>query len=544
MPLTNITFTTTFDRTTGTMQFVDTTNYASQGYPAFSPLVQQRGYLKVTYNTGGGDIVVYNNYPVAPPPYPAVPDSFSQGGPVVFTTTNINIPLTSAGLPIPAQYKVEYFVAIFFGLNVDTETATNIYNYNLTDPSICIQSVVNCNESAVQSTDDTDYSIPNGVVTSIVRDHTLYPPVTSGAAVLGPLNQITLLYTPIYTTTWTAEVISTVTYTMNDGLIVIVELTGIKEFQVVCDTNLSKIICCLINLQKEYEALLCKNPVKAEMFKQTKLDPSLQHLSLFLAAQSAGNQSKMDCEYAALIKASGCGGDCGCGDSTPVLVQPAGAGFSYTLQSSTGNIVVTQTVVGNTINWNINIAPAILAAINAASNTVVSTTTPNFLTVTQVGAAPNLNYQVDYNPNEIEKLLIIDPNLNIGLDYLEFTDTNIVNEGTLINPVGSQSVVLGTDNTGAPISPNNAGNLALFVLGALTNPGTTPFTASANVMRSNDTLVATSIKNIEAEVFYVDDILGDVYVRLYNPQNGQVYTLADLKNGTWDKIYIKFNLKA
>jgi hypothetical protein len=43
------------------MQFVDTTDYASQGYPAFSPLVQQRGYLKVTYNTGGGDIVVYNN---------------------------------------------------------------------------------------------------------------------------------------------------------------------------------------------------------------------------------------------------------------------------------------------------------------------------------------------------------------------------------------------------------------------------------------------------------------------------------------------------
>lgn len=525
------------------MQFVDTTNYAAQGY-LLGVNSTMKGYLKVTYNTGSGDIVIYDALPVPPnPPWPAT-DSSNVGANVVFTTTNIQIPLTSSGLPIPAQYTITYKVIAFIGLLAVPGQATNIYNYNLNDPSVCIETVVNCNESAVQSTDDTDYDIPNGTITSIVRDHTLYPPVTSGAAVLGPLNQVTLIYTPIYTTTWTAEVIATVTYLMNDGLIVVVQYTGVKEFQVVCDTNLSKILCCLINLQKEYEALLCKNPTKAELFKNTRLDPSLQHLSLFLAAQSSGNQSKMACEYAALVKASGCEGDCGCGDSTPVIVQPSGVGFSYTLQSSTGNIVVTQTVVGNTINWNINIAPAILSAISGITNTSVSTATPNFITVSQVGVSPNLNYQVDYNANAIEKLLVIDPNLNIGLDYLEFTDTNIVNEGSLISAVGAQYVILGTDVNGAPIVPNNSTNYAIFVFGTLVTPGTTPFTASANVMSTNTVLNPTNIKNLDAEVFYVDTTLGDVYVRLYNPQNGQVYTLQDLKSGTWDKIYIKFNLKA
>lgn len=546
----NISFTTTFDRSTNTITFVDTTNYATLG--AGFPLGffnQMKGYIKVTYNTGAGNVLVYNNIPsplpVPPAPWPT-PNSSNTGAVVNFAPSTINIPLTNTGQPIPAQYTITYTVAVFSLLPLTTTvfTATNTYNYNFTDPSICIKTAVNCSESAIQSSDDTVYDVPNGNIVSIVRAHTLYPPPATGQIPLGPLNQATLIQTPIFTTTWTAELISTVTYLMNDGLTIIVVLNGIKEFQVVCDTNLSKIICCLVNLQKEYEALLCKNPVKAEMFFDNKLNPSLQHLILFLAAQSAGDQSKMDCEYTALIKSSGCGGDCGCQDSTPVIVQPIGVGFSYTLQSSGGTIVVTQTIVGNTINWDIDIDPAILAAINNISATAVSTATPQFITVTQVGAAPNFNYQVDFDANEVDKLIIIDPNLNATLDYLEFTDTDIVNSGSKINAVGSQTVILGVDITGNPISPNSSANYAVFVFSGLLITGTDPFTATANVMSSNSPIQVASVTNLAAEVFHVDPVLGDVYVRLYNPQNGQLYTLQDIKTGTWDKVYIKFNFKA
>jgi hypothetical protein len=542
----NVSFTTTFNRVTGKITFADTTNYAAQGYP-LGVVNQMKGYISVTYNTGSGNVVVYNNTPTPPnPPWPT-PDSSNAGAVVNFVPSTINIPLTTAGLPIPAQYTVTYTVVIFQLAPVPatfTFSATNTYDYNFTDPSVCIETVVNCMESAVQSTDDTVYDVPNGVVTNIVRQHTLYPPPTSGIPNLGPLNQITLLYTPIYTTTWTAEVISTVTYLMNDGLIIIVDLAGVKEFQAICDTNLSKIICCLVNLQNEYEALLCKNPVKAELFRSTKLDPSLQHLVLFLAAQSAGNQSKMDFEYSELIDASGCGTDCGCGDSTPVLVQPTGVGFAYALTSTGNTITITTSVVGNTITWNIELSAALQAAIASITNTQVSTTTPQFISVTQVGAAPNLNYQVDFDPNEIDKLIVIDPNLNASLDYLEFTNTDIVNLGSKINPVGSQNIYLGTDSGGAISNPNVASDFAVFVFSGLLVTGTDPFTVTCNVMRSNSPIVVTSIKNLEAEVFYVDDTTGDVYVRLYNPQNGQAYTLQDIKTGTWDKIFIKFNFKA
>lgn len=538
----NVSFTTTFNRVTGKITFVDTTNYVAQGFPLGAG-ASMKGYLQVTYNTGSGNQVVYANLPVPPnPPWPAT-DSSNVGANVVFTA-DVDIPLTVAGLPIPAQYTVTYYVAAFVGLVTFTNTAVNTYDYNFTDPSVCIETVVNCMESALQSTDDTDYTVPNATIVNLVRQHTLYPPPASGGVTLGPLNQTTLIYSPIYTTTWTAEVITTVTYLMSDGLIVVVELTGIKEFQVVCDTNLSKILCCLVNLQNEYEALLCKNPVKAELFKNTKLDPSLQHLVLFLAAQSAGNQSKMDAEYNDLVLASGCGTDCGCGDSTPVLVQPSGIGFAYALTSTGNTITITTSVVGNTITWNIELSAALQAAIASITNTQVSTTTPQFISVTQVGAAPNLNYQVDFDANEVDKLIVIDPNLNASLDYLEFTDTDIVNLGSKINPVGSQSVTLGTDITGAVISPNQAGNIAMFVISGLLINGTDPFTATCNVMRTNNTTSATSLKNLDAEIYYVDDTTGDVYMRLYNPQNGQPYTLQDIKTGTWDKVFIKFNLKA
>ena len=542
----NISFTTTFDRTTNTMTFVDTTNYASQGV-LFGVNASLKGYLKITYNTGAGSTLVYNAWPIPPnPPWPAT-DSSDVGGNAVFTAA-VNIPLTSAGLPLPAEYTIEYKTYVFIGLATIVSTKTNTYTYSLQDPVVCIDTAVNCLNSALESNDATNYSVPNATVVSITRDHTLYPPPASGLAQMGPLNSSTLIYSGIYTTTWTAEVISTVTYLQPDGLIIIAVVSGVKEFQVNCDTNLSKIICCLVNLQNEYEALECKNPVKAQIFKSTKLDPSLQHLALFLAAQSAGNQSKMAAEYQELLDASGCGGDCGCGDTTPQIVAPSNVTMSYAVNSPLGTIDVTTVIAGNVTTFNIDVDPAILSGVLNATTTVVSTTTPSYLTITQVGAAPNLDFQIDFNQSAIgnlcEKLIIIDPALNLTLDYLEFTNTSLANYGTKIAAVGSQSVVLGLDIASNPIVPNTAASYAAFIFNGILVTGTDPCTVTAEVMSTWPAPLVNSISNIAAEVYHINTTTGDVYVRLINPQNGSVYQLQDLNSGTWDKIYIKFNLIA
>ena len=542
----NISFTTTFDRTTNTMTFVDTTNYASQGV-LFGVNASLKGYLKITYNTGAGSTLVYNAWPTPPnPPWPAT-DSSDVGGNAVFTAA-VNIPLTSAGLPLPAEYTIEYKTYVFIGLATIVSTKTNTYTYSLQDPVVCIDTAVNCLNSALESNDATNYSVPNATVVSITRDHTLYPPPASGLAQMGPLNSSTLIYSGIYTTTWTAEVISTVTYLQPDGLIIIAVVSGVKEFQVNCDTNLSKIICCLVNLQNEYEALECKNPVKAQIFKSTKLDPSLQHLALFLAAQSAGNQSKMTAEYQELLDASGCGGDCGCGDTTPQIVAPSNVTMAYAVNSPLGTIDVTTVVAGNVTTFNIDVDPAILSGILNATTTVVSTTTPSYLTITQVGAAPNLDFQIDFNQSAIgnlcEKLIIIDPALNLTLDYLEFTNTSLANYGTKIAAVGSQSVVLGLDIASNPIVPNTAASYAAFIFNGILVTGTDPCTVTAEVISTWPAPLVNSISNLAAEVYHINTTTGDVYVRLINPQNGSVYQLQDLNSGTWDKIYIKFNLIA
>ena len=63
-------------------------------------------------------------------------------------------------------------------------------------------------------------------------------------------------------------------------------------------------------------------------------------------------------------------------------------------------------------------------------------------------------------------------------------------------------------------------------------------------MRTNDSVTYTNIANLKAEVFHRDYTTGRIIVRLYNPLTGQPYTLSDLTTGTFDKIYITFNVIA
>ena len=552
MPAPIITFNTTFNRTLAVpeIQVTDTTNYTTQ-VPPYNFLLDStfQGRLRITYNVGSGEVPIYDNLNGISPDF--LPDGVTAGG-VQYVGPTIVLPLDTNGKPLPAEYKVTYKVNVTVDVNIipnqSYEVITvNTYNYSMVDPAPCLEVVVNCLASSLSSTDDAVYDI-QGATYTITRQHTLYPPPASGAAVQGPANLQTLIYSPIVTTTWTAECISTVTYTFQDGLIVIVTIEAVKEFAVSCDTNLSKILCCLINVQKEYEAMECVNPVKAEIIKSSKLDPTLQHLTLFLAAQQAGNVTKMTSEYAAIIEASGCGEDCGCGGDTPSIVQvtnPAAIpNMTYAVSSPLGTISVVPSVVGNVTTFNIDLSTALQNILNSVGSTTVSTTTPSFLSVTQTGLAPNYNYQVDFisgstsNVNQVSKLLVIDPTKDDTIDYLEFTKYDVVNQGPNVNPVGSQSVLLGTT------VPNQSTDPAVVILSTILDTNTLPKIVQANVMRTDNTIVYTNVKNLEAEVFYTDLTTGVIYIRFYNPITGTPYTLLDLKSGTWGEIHLSINIFA
>lgn len=548
MPTPINTFTTTVDRTIGTMFVTDTTDYAAAQVPITVDPTCAKGVVRITLNTGSGAQVIYDNLNNL-----LNPDVIINGGVMTWADpSNIPYPVTTDNLPVPGEYTVTYRIVGFdIFSNIFDVTSVKVYEYGMTDPSICLETVVNCSTTSLSSSDDTAYEIANGTVTTLVRQHTLYPPPASGQPVMGPLNLQTLIYSPIFTTTWTAECISTVTYTMDDGLIVIVELSGVKEFAVSCDNNLNKILCCLINLQKEYEALECKNPVKASMFKSSKLDSTLQHLVLFLAAQNTGDANKMSQEYANIIKASGCGEDCGCNGTTPTLVanpniSPA---VTYVVDTLLNTVQISTVNTPTVVTYYVDVSPAIINQLNTLGVTTVSTTTPAYLSVTQVGIAPNYNYQVDFNPtaitgavqNVVVRLgLSYNDSPTPGVPYYTVAATPIYINGPDVTPFASHQITLGQT------VPNQGTDIAIITYNNFLT-SYKDFVTSANVMRvhNNANGVPSDIKDMECEAFWFNTSLatGSATFRLYNTATGAPYTLSQLfsLNGR-NTIYITLNI--
>ena len=502
-----LTFTTTFDRNTGKIFLTDTTNYLSYGIDITLPGQFVDGRVKITYTTSSGVSVLYDNLAGV------TPDIEIQGGVLVWIG-DIDIPLTTTGNPLPADYTVTYEVECGYDGNGDDffVNKVNNYSYNIADVSVCIDANIDCATSTLTSTDTTDYNVANAAIVSVVRAHTQYPPPASGYAVNGPYNLVTVTYTPIVTTTWTIEIISTVTYLLTSGLYVVTNYSGVKEVQVLCDTNLSKILCCLTDLQKQYEALQCTNPVKAENFKVNRLDPTQQHLLLFLAAQTAGNQPKMDQQYAAILEVSGCSESCNCNGTTPTVVTPSQGGPAqlFDIDSPLSTINVTSTQVGNLTTYHLEVSTTIQNAITT------------FLT-------NPLGYSYS------SKQLIIDTTVIGALpnDYLQISQTNIAAVGPNIAPTGLHGVFLGVN------SPNIPTDFAeIIVYDFLVNPSL-PTNFVAQIMTRGPLATSnTTMYDITCEILYWDAPNNAVVLRLVNSISGQPIRLSDLTAGGYDKIYI------
>ena len=523
MALTTVSLSTTFNTIAGNIVPQDVTNYLSQGID-FSGDGQAFGYLKVEFNAGLGFTTLYDNLS-------GIPSSADSANGVF--STQVAYPTTVDGAPLPAAYRLTYKVVADTSAgnpgNIQTTVTQSFeYEYSLGTIDICINTTVNCAASSLSSADDSVYTQLGATINSIVRAHTLYPPPASGLAIAGPLDLQEILYTPIATTTWTAELISTVTYTQDlDGLIVIFDFVGSKEFQVSCDTNLSRVLCCLTTMQSRYETLLSKNPVKAEAYGQSVVQPTLSHLVLFLAAQSAGNLQKMDEQYEALIRSSNCTGDCqDCGGtSTPAIIQStnnSGAGNVYLLQSPNNTITIGSSVVGATTVFSIDVSQAIMNIISQLVVTTVSTNSP-YLLIAPSGSNPK-DYQIRWVGPTISTAEVLD-------QVITFTAGNTSN---YMDAVVQTIEKLGNGWEATPVyklgqsSPNVSTDTAFITITNLfSTPGST-FSVSTQTNKFNSTFVYSLYKGCECEVVFVDYVAGSVTIRLYDVATGLPILLSDL----------------
>jgi hypothetical protein len=492
------------------------------------------GYLKVELTSATGTSVVYNN----------IGGSSADINPNISTSNTIAIalPQDTAGNIVAGTYTITYYVTITDGVVDYDLSSSQSYDYDMTLPVACLTASVNCAASIILSFDETDYG---SYVTSLSRTHNLYPPAALNLPVITGTVASLQAGPNIYDDTWSQSLDSYVTYTFPDGLIVILRIQGSREFKVTCDIGLGRIFCCLDKLQKRYDRLLTRNPSQAANFNQEVMEPTREAMLFYKSALDCGNSNLAAEWYDQIIQRSKCGEDCGCSSDGPQQIFPLTATVGQFLVDSPDNsISVVPETVGNVTTFHIQVSAAIQTLIANMFTTTVSTSTPGDIQIIQTGTIPSRNYEVNYVGssssaiNICSKQFMIDPTTAGSSPYLGFTQSNILNVGAGISVVGSQTVVLGTT------SPNASTDPAVFLIDDILVDPTAPASITAEVMRSNDAVTYTNIANLKAEVFHRDYTTGRIIVRLYNPLTGQPYTLGDITAGTFDKIYISFNVIA
>lgn len=522
----------TFDLTTGYIDIQDTTDYAGQG---ITP-TDVDGFLKVEYNTGSGNLAAYNN--LAGPTPDIVP-------PVYTNATPISYPVDSDGNVLPASYTVTYKIIVDDGVTEQEFVNTFSYEYNFTAPEICITGEVNCLTSTIKSTDVTEYDSPtNATQQSLSRTHTLYPPPTSG---LSPTsNSLTVLtVSPVYTTTWTSEIVSDLVYLHDNGFYINLQLSGTKEIQVVCDTNLSKILCCINQIDKTYNNYLCKNPVKATNYAENVVIPTWRYLVLYLAAITAGNATKAASAYANILEYSQCE-DCGCDDEVSLVtpVNGGGATQTYSVTSPDNSVEVVTVVVGSNTEFQLQVSATIQNIINNLGNAIDVVSGDSYITVTPSGSNPK-TFTITYTGPTIHTQQLVQKQLAIslggGIDYLDCIVTEINNVGPDVAPL-PHTVFIG----GTPFGNSSTDTPIITVSGFLAAGSAKAYIANASVMRFTKTLIPTTIMTpFKLETFWCEpnSTTGEIYFRFVDNTGLMVPSLADLiAMSSYETIYVSIDI--
>lgn len=517
MALTTLGITPTQNEATALISVLDTTDYAGQGIPTDGTYTIG-GYLRIQLSGPSGLVTIYDN----------LGGGTADIDPNVSltSTSTINLPLGTDGLSLPGTYIYTYNVVVTQTVPGDIADVTDTftYTYDLDKVNVSMTRFINCQSSTISSYDTTDYGV---YATTISRAHTLYPPPASGLSnqtVSSTLN----VYPPnIATTTWTQGVVTDVTYTLTDGLLVQRQISGSAEFAVVCDVGISSILCCVDKLMKMWMSFECKNPARySEMYEQT-IKPMLAAMQMYDESLIAGDTNKASYWYDKIVSISGCDDSCGCVSGDPEIVYPSGvAGNNFVVDSPDSSITVTSDISGSTVTYHVQLSAALQSIIGNLYNTTVSGST--YIDVVSSGTNPK-DYQVSLNGTAVSGLVqrmsykfSVDTSI-VGPNFIGMNTDTLLNFGNNFNSFGSQTFAFGQN------SPNQPTDLAIITITDAMVDSSIPFMVSAQVNSYDTTLQVTAQKTIEAEVLFVNTVSNIITIRLYNVGTGQPYTLSDIQ---------------
>jgi hypothetical protein len=557
LPSSSFSFITIFDKNANPKGVVinDTTDYTAIGINPNNVFV----YLRVTLlSSNGNSSTFYNNFNNATGNGADLSRSLGS-----LSTSTIPLPLQTDGNAAFGSYIIEAQYDYLDGLGNDFETDKSYsYDYSWVPPCVTIMERINLSSSNITTTDTTNY----GSYINFSRVHTISPP---GNAQLPPLNmpvQTTGLAVNVYqniaTGTWSAKVVSIVTYLLTpvenpqiDGLEVIEQLIGCIEFKVVADVDINKLFCCLGDLKKQYEKLQLSNTVKAEiMFEQT-IAPLELNITFYLIFMAGGCPDKAALALEKITEISGCG-DCACGGDecpTPIPILTGNANL-YNVDSPDGSIIVVPEVNGNLTTFNITVNPAIIPKVIQYSATGVD---PILVDTVIDPITGNIQFVVSFTRSIplLENSSVIRVKIsNITGPWTLSVDKIFVDSGdNIVNFFANQIVAFTGTTTNADFIAFKYSNFFADNVGTLVPQ---KFVAQAQINNSSyyglsDVTVLASIgiqNTCEANILWIENNGSEkgnaMIVRLYNPLNGEILTYGDFAEAAETNIQIMVKVTA
>lgn len=350
MALTTVDFKVTFDLTQDPKVFTieDTTDYAGQGVL----LADVTGILKITSPAG---VVIYNNTNHGAPDID--PDVS------LFNSIPISLPLTAGGEVQKGGYIIDYEVQDTSGVPFQVQAQKKpVYSYD--PPTLNMSMVFDAATPLLSSDDVTSYVVDGVSPTTIVRDHTLdYPPSTGEPALNGDVKLIstsTVFAINSGTLQYSATLVSTITYDF--ALHSVLDAPEVSEYiDIAFDSSLCDIYC---GLREQWDRYINN---KGTLEGQKELEKMVTMLGIAGLAKQAIDCSKTEdvSMYIAEIERIGnFTTECQCDDGVPVLITGLGLPNKTTVVAEGASIDVSANTVGDTTTYTVSVEQALLDQIS------------------------------------------------------------------------------------------------------------------------------------------------------------------------------------
>lgn len=372
-----ISYIANFNYNTQYLILTDTRDYAGEG------LAAGVGIFKVTDPLGN---VIYKNAGYDTDDYASADVTYG-----LTTTLSVALPLTSGAI-IEGIYTVSMKNQVTGP--VETEL-TQTYNYANPSVTVDIDISVNVETPSVLAEDATVY----GSGSSVTRAwEVFYPPSLALSSITGTAGSILLQApTDIYTGSYQARLISTVSYTIGASAtlgttthIMSAVFTSIKAFTVDSST-LCASYTCVLAMETHYQTLLSTDNNAAVAFKP-RLDHAIRLINLILAGMRCGEDvTTLYATLKGVYDNCSCSADCACDptdDDSPTLISPNCPDLNITIVAQGTGITVTPVTVGNTTTYTVALAAA------STTSVAITSLTPDEITSTDISVGQNFAFEV------------------------------------------------------------------------------------------------------------------------------------------------------